>query len=85
MPNPYGQSNKRKYSPGVSLVSNNDILELCLCFQIYMHVLIKEKKNLKINEKKKNRAYTWSKLWIFPQHAFNEPSTEKRKKTQKTG
>lgn len=38
-----------------------------------------------MKKKKKNRAYTWSKLWIFPQHAFNEPSTEKRKKTQKTG
>jgi hypothetical protein len=42
-----------------------------------MHV--SKKKKIKIKEKK-NRAYAWSKLWIFPQHAFNKPSTEKKKK-----
>jgi hypothetical protein len=42
-----------------------------------MHV--SKKKKIKIKEKK-NRAYAWSKLWIFPQHAFNKPSTDKKKK-----
>jgi hypothetical protein len=42
-----------------------------------MHV--SKKKKIKIKEKK-NRAYAWSKLWIFQQHAFNKPSTDKKKK-----
>jgi hypothetical protein len=45
-----------------------------------MHV--SKKKKIKIKEKK-NRAYAWSKLCIFPQHSFNNPSNyKKKKKTQ---